>query len=146
MQTVRQLLADKDKNKQVVVYVQPDATVFHALQIMAEHDIGAVLVMDGDRVEGIFSERDYARRIVLRGKTSTGTQVRESMSSPVLTVDPEKTVEECMALMTNKRIRHLPVVSEGRMIGLLSIGDLVKATIAEQKQMIDQLVTYIQTA
>lgn len=146
MQTVRQLLTGKDKNKQKIVSVQPDDTVYQALQVMAECDIGAVLVMQDNKLQGIFSERDYARRIVLKGKTSTGTYVRDSMTTLVLTVSPDKTIDECMALMTNKHIRHLPVFEDETVIGLLSIGDLVKATIEAQKQVIDHLVSYIQTA
>ncbi|SCK16192.1 CBS domain-containing protein [Vogesella sp. LIG4] len=140
MQTVRQLLAQK---KGGLITVGPDATVFQALQIMAEHDIGAVLVMDMGDVLGIFSERDYARRIVLQGRTSAGTKVRDIMTSKVVYVRPEQTVAECMALMTEKRFRHLPVLEEDKVLGLLSIGDLVRATIDEQQFVIEQLVNYI---
>lgn len=134
MQTVRQLLERKSGE---LISVSPDATVFQALQVMAEQDIGAVLVMDMGDVLGIFSERDYARRIVLQGRTSAGTKVRDIMTSKVVYVGPQQSVAECMALMTDKHFRHLPVMEAGHVIGMLSIGDLVRATIEEQ------LVNYI---
>src|SRR5574343_1371398 len=140
MQTVRQLLVQK---RSCLISVSPDATVFQALQIMAEQDIGAVLVMDMGDVLGIFSERDYARRIVLQGRTSAGTKVRDIMTSKVVYVGPQQSVAECMALMTDKHFRHLPVMEAGRVIGMLSIGDLVRATIEEQQLVIEQLVNYI---
>ncbi len=126
-----------------LISVSPDATVFQALQVMAEQDIGAVLVMDMGDVLGIFSERDYARRIVLQGRTSAGTKVRDIMTSKVVYVGPQQSVAECMALMTDKHFRHLPVMDAGRVIGMLSIGDLVRATIEEQQLVIEQLVNYI---
>lgn len=144
MQTVRQLL--EQKSGRVLITVTPESTVFHALQIMAEHDIGAVLVMDGGAVAGIFSERDYARRIVLQGRTSAGTKVRDIMTSKVVYVTPDQRSDECMALMTEKHIRHLPVLEGGLVQGMLSIGDLVYATIKEQEQVINHLVHYIQNA
>ncbi|MBP7580921.1 CBS domain-containing protein [Vogesella sp. XCS3] len=140
MQTVRQLLERKSGE---LISVSPDATVFQALQVMAEQDIGAVLVMDMGDVLGIFSERDYARRIVLQGRTSAGTKVRDIMTSKVVYVGPQQSVAECMALMTDKHFRHLPVMEAGRVIGMLSIGDLVRATIEEQQLVIEQLVNYI---
>jgi CBS domain-containing protein len=140
MQTVRQLLERKSGE---LISVSPDATVFQALQIMAEQDIGAVLVMDMGDVLGIFSERDYARRIVLQGRTSAGTKVRDIMTSKVVYVGPQQSVAECMALMTDKHFRHLPVMEAGHVIGMLSIGDLVRATIEEQQLVIEQLVNYI---
>lgn len=140
MQTVGQLL---EKKSGELVHIGPDATVFQALQLMAEHDIGAVLVMDMGDVLGIFSERDYARRIVLQGRTSAGTKVRDIMTSKVVYVGPQQSVAECMALMTDKHFRHLPVMEAGRVIGMLSIGDLVRATIEEQQLVIEQLVNYI---
>ncbi len=143
MQTVRQLLANKAIKD--VISVGPEMTVFQALQVMAERDVGAILVRDGDDVVGIFSERDYARRIVLLGRTSAGTKVRDIMTSKVIFVNPEQSIGECMALMTERRIRHLPVMEDNRVIGLLSIGDLVHATIAEQQFVIEQLVKYIRT-
>ena len=142
MQTVRQLLERKSGE---LISVSPDATVFQALQVMAEQDIGAVLVMDMGDVLGIFSERDYARRIVLQGRTSAGTKVRDIMTSKVVYVGPQQSVAECMALMTDKHFRHLPVMEAGHVIGMLSIGDLVRATIEEQQLVIEQLVNYIRT-
>ncbi|WP_028535352.1 CBS domain-containing protein [Paludibacterium yongneupense] len=144
MQTVRQLLASKSKRDPITV--GPDVTVYQALQALAEHDIGAVLVVENDAVVGIFSERDYARRIVLQGRTSASTPVCSIMTSRVLYVGPDNTLDDCMALMTEQRIRHLPVLEDARLIGLLSIGDLVRATIDEQKVVIDHLVHYIQGA
>ena len=140
MQTVRQLLAGKTST---LITIGPDATVFQALQIMAEHDIGAVLVMDMGDILGIFSERDYARRIVLQGRTSAGTKIRDIMTSKVVYVTPDQTVGQCMALMTEKRFRHLPVIEDEKVLGMLSIGDLVRATIEEQQFVIEQLVNYI---
>ncbi|GGY08642.1 CBS domain-containing protein [Paludibacterium paludis] len=144
MQTVRQLLEAKSHHG--IIHIGPDATVFQALQLMADRDVGAVLVMEDDELVGIFSERDYARRIVLQGRTSAGTHVRDIMTSRVVYVTPENTLDQCMALMTDKHIRHLPVMDAGKLIGLLSIGDLVRATIEEQKFVIEQLVHYIQMA
>lgn len=143
MQTVGQLI--KSKPNRDLITIGPDATVFQALQLMAEHDVGALLVMEMGDVLGIFSERDYARRIVLQGKTSAGTLIRDIMTSKVLYVGPSQTVGECMALMSEKRIRHLPVMDADKAIGMVSIGDLVKATIAEQELVIEQLVSYIRT-
>ncbi|KMN30542.1 MULTISPECIES: CBS domain-containing protein [Chromobacterium] len=144
MQTVRQLLDSKPNR--ALVYVTPDSTVFQALQVMAENDIGAVLVMEEGGIIGIFSERDYARRIVLQGRTSAGTKVRDIMTSRVVYVTPSQTLDDCMALMTEKRIRHLPVLEGREVMGMLSIGDLVRATIEEQEQVINHLVHYIQSA
>ncbi|WP_199154619.1 CBS domain-containing protein [Chromobacterium sp. ASV23] len=144
MQTVRQLLDSKPSRS--LVYVSPDSTVFQALQVMAESDIGAVLVMESGDIVGIFSERDYARRIVLQGRTSAGTKVRDIMTSRVVYVTPQQTLDQCMALMTEKRIRHLPVLEDQTVLGILSIGDLVRATIEEQEQVINHLVHYIQSA
>lgn len=144
MQTVRQLLNEKAPG--AVISVSPDSTVFQALQVMAEHEIGAVLVMERGEVIGILSERDYARRIVLQGRTSVTTPVREIMTRRVVYVQPDNSLDECMALMTERHIRHLPVLEDGLVIGLISIGDLVRATIAEQQFFIDQLLHYIQSA
>ena len=144
MQTVRQLLDGKPVR--ALVYVSPDSTVFQALQVMAENDIGAVLVMESGDIVGIFSERDYARRIVLQGRTSAGTKVRDIMTSRVVYVTPQQTLDDCMSLMTEKRIRHLPVMEDQTVLGMLSIGDLVRATIDEQAQVINHLVHYIQSA
>ncbi|APP74892.1 histidine kinase [Xanthomonas vesicatoria ATCC 35937] len=140
MQTVRQLLG----TKQVEVFaVAADAAVIEAIRLMAERGIGAVLVMDGERLVGIVSERDYARKVVLRDRSSATTSVAEIMSSQVVTVSPSETVERCMQLMTDGRFRHLPVVENGRVQSVISIGDLVKAVIEAQQQDIDQLQRYI---
>lgn len=140
MTTVRQILQQKGTD---VWSVPPEATVYEALELMAEKNIGAVLVLDGERVAGIFSERDYARRVALHGKSSKTTPVREVMTSRVFYVRPDHTIEECMALMTEKRIRHLPVMEDERLVGLISIGDMVKAVISEQQFIIEQLEHYI---
>ena len=123
--------------------VRPDETVVAALGVMAEHDIGAVLVLEGDELAGILTERDYARKVVLAGRSSKDSPVRAIMTGDVVCVAPERSVEDCMALMTEQRIRHLPVVHNGQVIGLVSIGDLVKATIDEQEFTINQLKNYI---
>ncbi len=141
MKTLKQLLAGKDRPLAVVA---PGDTVFHALNVMAKHEVGAVLVLDGEQLVGIFSERDYARKIILHGKTSKETFVREIMSEKVAYVTPTCTIDECMALMTEKRFRHLPVLdADGGVIGMISIGDMVKETISNQKFLIDQLARYI---
>ncbi|CAD2248270.1 CBS domain-containing protein [Xanthomonas arboricola] len=140
MQTVRQLLG----TKQVEVFaVAADAAVIEAIRLMAEKGIGAVLVMDGPRLVGIVSERDYARKVVLRDRASSTTSVSDIMSTQVVTVSPSDTVERCMQLMTDGRFRHLPVVDNGRVQGVISIGDLVKAVIENQQRDIDQLQRYI---
>ncbi|KAB0538715.1 CBS domain-containing protein [Xanthomonas cissicola] len=140
MQTVRQLLG----TKQVEVFaVAADAAVIEAIRLMAEKAIGAVLVMEGPRLVGIVSERDYARKVVLRDRSSSTTSVAQIMSAEVVTVSPSDTVERCMQLMTDGRFRHLPVVENGRVQGVISIGDLVKAVIEAQRQDIDQLQRYI---
>ena len=140
MKTVRQLLASKGSH---VFSVSPEAPIIEALRIMAEKGIGAVLVVEGPRVVGIMSERDYARKVILKGKSSQDTPVREIMTERVVYARPEQTVPECMALMTSKRIRHLPVLEADRLVGVLSIGDLVKETISEQEFIIRQLENYI---
>ena len=140
MTTVRQLLDRKDR---AVFSVGPEAPVLEAIRAMAEHHVGALLVMKGEALAGIVSERDYARKVILRGRSSSDTPVRDIMSSPVLTVTPDASVQECMQLVTDRRVRHLPVVEAGRVVGMISIGDLVKAVIAEQQQQIEQLESYI---
>jgi CBS domain-containing protein len=141
MKTVRQLLRAKGHE---VLSVAPETAVFQALQLMAEKNIGAVLVLEGKSLVGIFSERDYARKVILKGKSSKDTLVRETMSSHVLFVRPEQTIQDCMALMTDKRVRHLPVLDEEqRVIGVVSIGDVVKDIISEQEFLIEQLQNYI---
>lgn len=141
MTIVSELL--KAKASATIHTVGPDATVFEAVQAMAKHKIGALLVVDGDEVLGIITERDYARKIALMDRSSRSTQVKEVMSAPVMCVPPGHTTEECMALMSSNRLRHLPVMDNGKLIGLLSIGDLVSGIIAEQRFIIDQLEQYI---
>ena len=140
MTTVRQLLDRKDR---AVFSLRPEAPVLEAIRAMAEHHVGALLVMKDEVLAGIVSERDYARKVILRGRSSSDTPVRDIMTTPVLTVSPETSVEQCMQLVTDKRVRHLPVVEAGRVVGMVSIGDLVKAVIAEQQQQIQQLESYI---
>ena len=140
MKSVRQLLQAKGRE---VHSITPDARVFDALKLMADKDVGALVVQEDGRLAGIISERDYARKVILQGKSSHEMTVRDIMTGKVITVSPEQTVEDCMALMTGKRIRHLPVIEAGRLAGLLSIGDLVKEVIAEQEQTIRQLESYI---
>ena len=137
--TVRQILAGRTG----VYMVSPDDTIFDALRQMADKNIGAVLVMSDGAIAGIVSERDYARKVVLLGRTSKTTPVREIMTDKVLCVGPELTVEDCMGLMTDKRVRHLPIKDGERLVGVLSIGDLVKETISEQQFVINQLESYI---
>jgi CBS domain-containing protein len=140
MKTVAQLLESKPSG---VVTVTPDVTVFDALKMMAAHDIGALVVVDAGAVVGILSERDYARKVILQSRSSREIPVSTIMTDRVLFVRPTQTVDECMALMTDKRIRHLPVLDGDQLVGVLSIGDLVKATIHEQAFTIRQLELYI---
>lgn len=140
MKTVSQLLQAKGD---AVWSVGPDTTMLDALRVMAEHDIGAVLVMDGDEVLGILSERDYARKVALQGRSSRDTPVRELMTARVVFVRPTQAIDECMALMTDRHIRHLPVMEDRRLIGVISIGDVVKAIISDQQFMLEQLEQYI---
>lgn len=141
MKAVSQLLETKGHQ---IYSVAPDSLVYDALLLMAEHHIGALLVMRRDELVGIFSERDYAREVVIKGRTSATTAVQDIMSTKLITVSPEDTVEACMNLMSGKRIRHLPVLDHGKVVGLLSIGDLVQATIEYQQFLIKQLESYIQ--
>ncbi|WP_153132174.1 CBS domain-containing protein [Dechloromonas hortensis] len=141
MKTLKQMLAGKHRP---LAAVAPSDSVFHALTVMAQNDVGALLVLDGEQLVGIFSERDYARKIILQGKSSKETLVREIMSDRVAYVTPSATLDECMALMTEKRFRHLPVLNEDNSIaGMISIGDLVKETISSQQFLITQLERYI---
>lgn len=142
MTLVKQILDEKGRD---VWSVAPDATVFAALELMAEKNVGAVLVMEAERLVGIFSERDYARRVVLHGKASRDTLVRDVMTRRVYAVPPDFTVDRCMALMTEKRIRHLPVMRDDRVAGVISIGDVVKAFISAQANTIQHLEDYITT-
>src|SRR5215831_6633702 len=140
MISVRHLL---DRKGREVFSIAPGAAVLEAVRMMAERHVGALLVMEGESLSGIVSERDYARKVILLGRSSADTPVRDIMSTPVITVQPETSVEQCMQLMTEQRVRHLPVLDAGRVIGVVSIGDLVKAVIAEQRQQIEQLENYI---
>lgn len=140
MLSVQQLLDQKPKG---VHSIAPDEPVLAAIRKMAEHHIGALLVMTGDRLVGIVSERDYARKVVLLGRSSTETKVDSIMTGKVITVTPRQDAHDCMRLMTDKRIRHLPVVAGERVVGVLSIGDLVRAVIEEQERTIADLETYI---
>lgn len=142
MKAVRDILRVKGHE---VWKVDLNATVFEALRLMAEKEVGALVVMDGDKIAGIISERDYARKIVLLGRTSPNTLVKEIMTSPVAYAQPDQPIEECMAIMTDKRIRHLPVLENDKLVGIISIGDLVKAIIADQKFIIEQLERYIRS-
>jgi CBS domain-containing protein len=140
MKTVRDILTVKGHN---VWCVDTGATVFEALGRMAEKEVGALVVMDDQTLVGIISERDYARKIVLLGRTSPNTLVKEIMTTHVAYTHLDQSVEECMAIMTDKRIRHLPVIDDGKLVGIISIGDLVKAIITDQKFIIEQLERYI---
>jgi CBS domain-containing protein len=140
MLTANDILKDKGRK---ILSVKPTDTVLEALGVMAEYDIGAVLVMDDEKLVGVFTERDYARKVVLAGRSSKDSQVKDVMTVHVVCVSPQRTIDECMALMTNKRLRHLPVVDHKRVIGIVSIGDLVKATIDDQQFTITQLQMYI---
>ena len=140
MKTVTQLLRTKGQG---ILSVSPETPVFNALQVMAEKNVGALLVVEREELVGIFSERDYARKVILKGKSSKDTPVREIMSSHVLYVRPEQTIEDCMALMTDKRVRHLPVVVEEKVVGVISIGDVVRGIIDDQEFHIHELTKYI---
>ncbi|MFN3703089.1 CBS domain-containing protein [Thermomonas sp.] len=140
MRTVRQLLEAKSPE---VIAIGPDAPVLDAIRLMAERQIGALLVMEGPRLVGILSERDYARKVVLQGRSSRDTPVRDIMTTQVVTVAPGDSIDHCMQLVTDRRIRHLPVLDGGTVVGVLSIGDLVKTVIELQRQDIDQLQRYI---
>lgn len=141
MKTIQQLLATK--KHQEVISIAPHRPVFDALVVMAEYEIGALMVLEVDKLVGIFSERDYAREVVLKGKSSKTTAVSEVMTANVISVKLGDTVEQAMTVMTEKRIRHLPVLDDAKVVGMLSIGDLVKETIAYQQGLIKQLESYI---
>ena len=140
MKTVDEILNSKSKD---IFTISPNETVFNALKIMAEKDIGSLLVSDGEKLVGIMSERDYARKVILFGRSSKELSVQEIMSAKVIYVSPDQNVEECMVLMTNKKVRHLPVLENDKLVGIISIGDVVKAVIEEKEFMIDHLVHYI---
>lgn len=140
MTTVRQLLVLKGD---YIWSIYPDSSVFEALRLMADKDVGALLVMDGEKMVGIMSERDYARKVVLLGKLSRETAVSEIMTPKVITVHPDQTIEECMEMMTAKRVRHLPVFENDRVIGMISIGDVVRDIIYRQRETIKGLEKYV---
>jgi CBS domain-containing protein len=141
MKTVTDIL--KAKGDPTVHSIAPSATVFEALQRMAEKNIGALLVAEGERIVGVMTERDYARKVILMARSSRETLLSEVMTTAVIYVRPDQTSEECMALMTENRVRHLPVIDDGRLVGLISIGDIVKGIISEQNFIIEQLQQYI---
>ncbi len=140
MRIIRDILREKGTE---VYSISPDATVFEALSLMAEKNIGGLVVFENDRIIGLISERDYARKVILKGKHSQDIPVREIMTKEVVTVDPTLNLEKCMQLITNKRIRHLPVIENDRLAGIISIGDIVKGIITDKKFIIDQLEHYI---
>ena len=140
MNTVKQIL---DQKGRLVFTIEPDSSVYDAIAMMAEKHVGGLVVMEEDKLVGLISERDYVRKVILQGRSSPDTKVREIMTDRVMVVSPERTIEECMALMTEKRIRHLPVVEDGNLVGMISIGDMVKAIISEQRFTIEQLEHYI---
>ncbi|MFQ5634913.1 MAG: CBS domain-containing protein [Gammaproteobacteria bacterium] len=140
MRRVKELLAVKGND---IWSIRPDATVYDAIHLLAEKEIGALLVLEGEAIVGVISERDYARNIILKDKSSKGTLVKDIMTTEVVTVGPGQGVGDCMTLMTNKRIRHIPVLDEGQLVGVLSIGDLVRAVIADQQSTIVDLEKYI---
>ncbi len=142
MATVKQMLQSKGSQ---VYTIAPDATVLDALREMATRDVGALVVVDGDAIAGIFSERDYARKLALQGKSSRNTPVWAVMTDEVICISPDQSAEKCMVVMTEKRVRHLPVLDDGRLTGLISIGDVVKAIMSEQQVLIRHLEDYILT-
>jgi CBS domain-containing protein len=142
MTTVRQML----RNKTDVFAVSPDDTVYDALMLMADRNVGSVLVMEGGELRGILTERDYARKGILQGRASKDTKVAEIMTPRIICVAPGVTADECMVLMTDQRVRHLPVMEGGRVVGVISIGDVVRAILDEQRSTIDALQSYIRTA
>jgi CBS domain-containing protein len=141
MKTVAEIL--KAKGDSTVHAIEPTASVFDAVKLMAEKNIGALLVMERDRIVGVLTERDYARKVVLLARSSKDTRLSDVMTSAVIYVSPSQTSEECMALMTENRVRHLPVMDGGKLVGLISIGDIVKGIISEQSFIIEQLQHYI---
>ncbi len=140
MNTIQELLSNKGSE---IFSVQIDAPVIEALRLLAEKRIGALIVMEGEKLAGILSERDYARKVILEGRTSSDTKVKEIMTSHVVCARPDQEIEECLAIMSEKRVRHLPILEAKQLVGMVSIGDLVKAIIAEQKFQIEQMEHYI---
>jgi len=140
MHTIRQILAEKGNQ---IWSVTPEDTVYDAIRLMAVKGVGALIVKDGDSLHGVISERDYARKVILEGRSSRDTEIGDICSTPAITISPKAVAEEGLALMTSKRIRHLPVVEEGQLLGVVSIGDLVNAVIGDQQQLIKQLERYV---
>ena len=140
MKTISQFL---DHSQRAIYSVNPDDTIRQALEVMALHNIGALLVLKEQKLVGIFSERDYARKVVLKGKSSNDSKVSEVMTSKLITINTNHSIDQCMQIMTDKHIRHLPIVNDSQVIGLISIGDVVREMIAYQKSMIEQLQSYI---
>jgi len=140
MATVKNILDNKGNS---IFTITPDTTVYHALELMVEKNVSALLVMEGDNLAGIFTERDYARKVVLKGKSSKETAISDIMTSNLITVTSASSIEECMELMTGKYIRHLPVVDDGKLTGIISIGDVVRSIIKEQKSIIGHMEQYI---
>ncbi len=140
MQTIKAFLHSSPR---AICSVQPEQTVWEALQVLAENNIGALLVMEGTQMVGIFSERDYARRVELKDRLTRETRVGDVMTSEFITISPDQKMHECMQIMTDNRIRHLPVMKDGQLIGMVSIGDVLLVMISEQKQLIEQLQSYI---
>jgi CBS domain-containing protein len=140
MMTVKDILQTKGQD---VLSITPEATVYEALKIMADRNVGALVVLDGENVAGIISERDYARKVILHGKSSREMQVGEIMTSKVYYMRPEQNLQECMTQMTDRHVRHLPILEEGRLVGIISIGDVVKAIIADHESTIKLLENYI---
>ncbi|MEM9302802.1 MAG: CBS domain-containing protein [Pseudomonadota bacterium] len=140
MHTIQQILDEKGRD---VFAIAPGASVYDAIDMMADKGVGALMVMDGDTMVGVISERDYARKVILQGRSSKETKVEEIMTAEVITTDGHETVDQCLGVMTTHHIRHLPIVDEGKVIGMLSIGDLVKAKIEDQAAQIESLESYI---
>ena len=137
---VRDVLNDKPEQ---LWSVEPDATVYRAIELMAVVEVSSLLVLEGERLAGIITERDYARKVILKGKSSRETRVDEIMTSKLVTVDQKTTLQECMALMTAHRVRHLPVLEEGRLVGIVSIGDVVRATLVQQRHILEEMQRYV---
>lgn len=140
MKLVKHVLDSKEHQ---IISIAPDVSVFDAIKLMADHSVGSLIVMDDDKMRGIVTERDYARKVIIKGRSSESTSVSEIMTTDVFTTSGLETVKECMEVMTERHIRHLPVVEDDRVIGMISIGDLVQAIIADQQEEIDQLGSYI---
>jgi CBS domain-containing protein len=140
MKTIGQFL---DQSKRPVYSVGPNSTIREALEIMAQHNIGALLILNGQTLEGIFSERDYARKVALKGRSSNDAKVSDVMTSKVITINTKHSIDQCMQIMTDNHIRHLPIVNDLEVLGLISIGDVVREMIAYQKSIIEQLQSYI---